>query len=294
MPDGPVVAIIVLAVGGLLAVAYFVYEHRRHRRAAAKATTRAPERLPLFGTDLLATRGADGAVHLEDAGEDAEGESAPRRRRTPEPRRVSPATDLPAVTPPGGAAPVFPFASGAPADQHPWGAAPARANGHAAGFDPVHAGAPRAPALGGFAPRAAVAPSAAADPAFANGETLRFALPDEGTLRFLPGRLEVVAGPDAGREIRFVAPPGAGDAVEITFGRTEGPAYRHVQLLARTVSRRHALMALSDGHWSLQNLSATNPVLLNGRALAPDELAPLLVDGDRIEMGEVVFTFHSR
>jgi hypothetical protein len=133
-----------------------------------------------------------------------------------------------------------------------------------------------------------------ADPMFANGETLRFALPDEGTLRFLPGRLEVIAGPDAGREIRFVAPPGAGDSIEITFGRTEGPAYRHVQLLARTVSRRHAVMALSDGHWSLQNMSATNPVLLNSRALAPDEVAPLLVDGDRIEMGEVVFTFHSR
>jgi len=87
---------------------------------------------------------------------------------------------------------------------------------------------------------------------------------------------------------------GAGDAVEVTFGRNEGPAYRHVQLLARTVSRRHAVMALTDGHWSLQNLSATNPVLLNGRALAPDEIAPLLVEGDRIEMGEVVFTFHGR
>jgi len=35
-------------------------------------------------------------------------------------------------------------------------------------------------------------------------------------------------------------------------------------------------------------------VLLNGRALAPDEIAPLLVEGDRIEMGEVVFTFHGR
>ena len=33
---------------------------------------------------------------------------------------------------------------------------------------------------------------------------------------------------------------------------------------------------------------------LNARPLAPDEVAPLLVDGDRIEMGEVVFTFHSR
>jgi hypothetical protein len=57
---------------------------------------------------------------------------------------------------------------------------------------------------------------------FANGETLRFALPDEGTLRFLPGRLEVIAGPDAGREIRFVAPPGAGDSIEITFGAPRG------------------------------------------------------------------------
>jgi hypothetical protein len=294
MLDGPLVAIIVLTVGGLLAAAYFVYEHRRHRRTAAKVTARAAERLPLFGTDLLATRGVDGAVHLEDAGEDADGEPAPRRRRTPDPRRVSPVSDLPAVAPAHGVAPASPFAPPAPVESHAWGAPPARANGHAIGFDPVPAGA-RAPTVGGgFAPRAAVAPTPAADPTFANGETLRFALPDEGTLRFLPGRLEVVAGPDSGREIRFVAPPGAGDAVEITFGRTEGPAYRHVQLLARTVSRRHALMALSDGHWSLQNLSATNPVHLNGRALAPDEVAPLLVDGDRIEMGEVVFTFHSR
>jgi hypothetical protein len=174
----------------------------------------------------------------------------------------------PAVAPSG-----FASASAARAAQTP---------GPAAGFAPVHA----------------TAGALAADPgegALVSGETLRFAVADEGTLRFLPGRLEVSAGPDAGREVRFVAPPGGSEGpVEVTFGRTEGPAYRHVQLLARTVSRRHARMQLTDDHWSLQNLSATNPVILNGRPLAADEVAPLLVDGDRIEMGEVVFVFHAR
>jgi hypothetical protein len=126
-----------------------------------------------------------------------------------------------------------------------------------------------------------------------HGESLRFAIPDEGTLQFLPGRLEVVSGPDQGREVRFVR-TGPGDGLEISFGRSEGPPYRHVQLMARTVSRQHAAMMLADGHWGLRNLSATNPVLLNGRALEAGEIAPLLVEGDRIEMGEVVFVFHER
>ena len=105
--------------------------------------------------------------------------------------------------------------------------------------------------------------------------------------------VQVVVGPETGREIRFVRSPNTGDT-DVTFGRSEGPPHRHVQLLVPTVSRRHALMSLLDEHWSLQNLSATNPVTLNGRRLAPDEVVPLLVDGDRIEMGEVVFVFHGR
>ena len=296
MLDGPLVAIIVLAIGGAVAAAYFVFEHRRHRRAAAKSHARPVEKLPLFGTDLLATRGNDGVPHVDEPLDAAGDDGAPVRRRAPEPRRVSPITATPAVSP----APAAPYGA-TPAQPAPaYGAngwQPA-ANGRGMGHEPAHAApspfAPRPTPAMASAPVAAPPAPTVGDGAFANGETLRFALPDEGTLRFLPGRLEVVAGPDAGREIRFVAPPGAGDAVEVTFGRNEGPAYRHVQLLARTVSRRHAVMALTDGHWSLQNLSATNPVLLNGRALAPDEIAPLLVEGDRIEMGEVVFTFHGR
>ncbi|MGZ8413694.1 MAG: FHA domain-containing protein [Gemmatirosa sp.] len=141
-----------------------------------------------------------------------------------------------------------------------------------------------------------MAPGASAPPRderFHDGETIRFTLPDEGTLQFLPGRLEVVGGPDRGREVRFVRTAGD-DRIEVTFGRSEGPPYRHVQLMARTVSRQHAAMQLIDGHWELKNVSATNPVLLNGRPLEAGEVAPLLVEGDRIEMGEVIFCFHER
>lgn len=124
------------------------------------------------------------------------------------------------------------------------------------------------------------------------GHLLRFAVPQEGTLQFLPGRFEIGAGVDSGREIRFVRVPGP-KGTEVTFGRSEGEMYRHVQLRDQTVSRSHAKMQLVEGQWYLCNLSQTNPVVHNGRVLANgDEY--LLADGDRIEMGEVLFTFRSR
>ncbi len=124
------------------------------------------------------------------------------------------------------------------------------------------------------------------------GHLLRFSVPAEGTLQFLPGRLEIAAGMDSGREIRFVQVPGP-NGTEVTFGRSEGELYRHVQLRDQTVSRSHARMRLDDGQWYLLNLSNTNPVVHNGRVLSDGEEQPL-ADGDRIEMGEVLFTFRSR
>jgi pSer/pThr/pTyr-binding forkhead associated (FHA) protein len=50
-------------------------------------------------------------------------------------------------------------------------------------------------------------------------------------------------------------------------------------------------------HWRLENLSSTNPVTVNGRALDSRGgvgASVILADGDRIEMGEVAFIFHSR
>ncbi|WP_310570024.1 FHA domain-containing protein [Gemmatimonas sp.] len=137
---------------------------------------------------------------------------------------------------------------------------------------------------------ASVPDAPALDATAFDGQSIRYSVPTDSTLQFLPGRLEVVGGPDVGREIRFVRTPGR-DAIEVTFGRNEGPPYRHVQLHDATVSRAHARMRFRDGRWSLSNLSATNPVLRNGLVVDGDVDLPL-VEGDRIEMGEVVFRFH--
>ncbi len=144
-----------------------------------------------------------------------------------------------------------------------------------------------------------------------DGASVRYWRAADGTLQFLPGRLELAAGRDAGQEIRFVRTAGP-DGTTVTFGRAEGEPYRHVQLREPTVSRSHARMSLEQGNasygtvaagpppgaqWRLENLSATNPVIVNGRALAADSgprSSVILSDGDRIEMGEVAFIFRAR
>lgn len=303
MLDGPLVAGIVFAGGAALVGGYFYVEHLRHGRTHGRAP-RASERLPLFGVDMppsdsngdgakpatrmprpdLAPRrpaaGENGSAAAPRAGGPADGPGAPSQGM---PYGATPGghgipqygqgqySAVPQAGPPYTASPYAAPSYGAPQFGAPqYGSAPERTNG---------------------APRQA--PGTFPAPRYADGQTLRFALPDEGTLQFLPGRLQVIAGPESGREIRFVRSPNT-PSTDVTFGRSEGPPHRHVQLLVPTVSRRHALMSLIDEHWTLQNLSATNPVTHNGRRLAPDEVVPLLVDGDRIEMGEVVFVFHSR
>lgn len=96
-----------------------------------------------------------------------------------------------------------------------------------------------------------------------------------------------------GQEIKFVRTSGP-DGTSITFGRAEGAQYRHVQLHEPTVSRLHARMALDGKSWSLVNMSATNPVVVNGLALNGEGSSVILRDGDRIEMGEVVFRFRAK
>ena len=117
--------------------------------------------------------------------------------------------------------------------------------------------------------------------------------PMDGTLQFLPGRFEVLEGREIGQEIRFVRQPGS-SLSEVTFGRQDGTPYRHVQLHEPTVSRLHAKMTLEDKNWRLTNLSSTNPASVNGKPLDPDHGSVVLRDGDRVEMGEVVFRFRAK
>ena len=142
------------------------------------------------------------------------------------------------------------------------------------------------------APLSSSAPISSAAETTIERQLLRFSPPIEGTLQFLPGRLLVVSGHDAGRELRFVRLPGP-NGTEITFGRNDGELYRHIQLRDQTVSRMHAALRFADGRWHLRNLSQTNPVMLDGLAVAIGA-EHALEDGARIEMGEVLFSFRNR
>jgi hypothetical protein len=105
----------------------------------------------------------------------------------------------------------------------------------------------------------------------------------------LPGRLEV-SGDGERREFRFVAGPG--EPPEVTIGRRRGPPERHVHLPAQTVSREHAQMRFLDGRWTITNLSQTNPLIING--LVVEQGTKVLVDGDRIQIGEYSLVFRAQ
>ena len=121
-----------------------------------------------------------------------------------------------------------------------------------------------------------------------DGRTVRFTRPDP-TAQLMSARLEVMSGPDAGEEIRFLAVPG--EAVSMMFGRAPGEGPTHVQLKQKTVSRTHAVVRYRHGEWMIENLSTTNPTILNEEVLGVKER--LLSDGDFIEMGEVSFRFRT-
>jgi len=133
----------------------------------------------------------------------------------------------------------------------------------------------------------ALAPSQAAPAA-----NVRPMPPVGGTLQMLPGRLVIVEGEEAGRELRFVRL--GSNPQSVTVGRNAGRPYEHVQLRAQTVSRLHARLQYDEGRWSVENLSRTNPLVVNGRAVAAGAAPQVLAEGDVVEVGEVLLRFHER
>ena len=111
------------------------------------------------------------------------------------------------------------------------------------------------------------------------------------TLQLLPGRLEIVNGM-SGDAIRFIKQPG--QTQHVTMGRAKGEPRAHVQIPSPTVSRMHVRMKFERGTWTIENLSETNPVSINGRGATGRGAQCVLADGDRIEMGEVAFVFRKR
>jgi hypothetical protein len=119
--------------------------------------------------------------------------------------------------------------------------------------------------------------------------TVQFVRPGDEALQLLPARLEVLSGMSTKQVIRFVRIPGK--PAEMILGRDRASSPQHVTLTSRTVSRRHARVTYDNGRWLVTNLSHTNPVVVNDHAIADFEGPRPLLDGDRIELGDVVLRF---
>lgn len=156
-----------------------------------------------------------------------------------------------------------------------------------AGRPPVAAAAPA-----GAPPSSIDALLAESVPVTDAGGTIKLYRPkDVGTVKVLPGRLKVASGLEGIPEIRFFMARGR-STTEITFGRSSGTPYEHVELTPRTVSAKQARLIFDGGQYTLVNLAAreSNPTQINGREMAPEERV-VLTDGDRIAMGEVEFVY---
>ena len=127
------------------------------------------------------------------------------------------------------------------------------------------------------------------EPEVVLNETVQFVRPTDDALQLLPARLEVVSGMAPRQVLRFVRVPGR--PAEMILGRERASSPQHVTLTSSTVSRRHARVTYDNGRWLVTNLSHTNPVVVNDHALADFEGPRPLLDGDRIELGDVVLRF---
>lgn len=124
-------------------------------------------------------------------------------------------------------------------------------------------------------------------------ETLKFKAPPK-TMKFVPGRLVIAAGPDQGKEFRIAGrPTPEGNVVTIGRAEVEGEkAFAHIQLgdTYRTVSRMQAEIIQKDDKILLKNTSETNPTIVNGDNLPAGETLELQ-DGDMIRMGELMVRY---
>ncbi|MES3630578.1 MAG: FHA domain-containing protein [Longimonas sp.] len=128
-------------------------------------------------------------------------------------------------------------------------------------------------------------------------ETLKFKAPPK-TMKFIPGKLVIISGPDKGREFRIAGfPREEDDGNVVTIGRADVKgerAFAHIQLgdTYRTVSRIQAeiIQKTSDNEILLRNKSTTNPTRVNEEEVPPEETVELQNE-DTIQMGELVLQY---
>jgi hypothetical protein len=123
--------------------------------------------------------------------------------------------------------------------------------------------------------------------------------PPEETCKLLEGRFLTIKGDDIIKVIRFIRPLRQ-DTIEYTFGRKDTEVYTDIKLKTASVATKQATLRnsqdaedyVSDGIFTLINYASekATPTKVNGKPLKEGEEWSLN-DGDKIEMGVVVFAF---
>lgn len=112
---------------------------------------------------------------------------------------------------------------------------------------------------------------------------------DPKTMKFIPGKLEVLKGADIGKTFKIAGTPQKDGSSVVTIGReasTEANMFSHIQLKEHTISRKQAQIIESNGIIKVKNLSATNFTKIDGKELLPNETQDLKTDSI-ITLGEV-------
>ena len=126
------------------------------------------------------------------------------------------------------------------------------------------------------------------------GDTISMDLPPSGTLKILPGRLEVIGGDSKVGEIRLYRTSENSD-LEFTFGRFPGSPYRHIQIDHPTISHEQAKLLFSNGVYTLINRAdpvKSNSTIVNDAEMQMNQVCTLK-DNDKIAMGAVIMRYHA-
>ncbi len=126
------------------------------------------------------------------------------------------------------------------------------------------------------------------------GDAISMDMPPSGTLKILPGRLEIIGGDSKVSEIRLYRTSENPD-LEYTFGRMAGSPYRHIQLDHPTISHEQAKLLYSNGVYTLINRAdpvKSNSTMINDVEMAMNQVCALK-DNDKIGMGAVIMRYHA-
>lgn len=129
---------------------------------------------------------------------------------------------------------------------------------------------------------------------FNDFSTIKYTPESSKTMKFIPGKLEIISGEDKGKSFKIAGyPTREGSVVSIGRAKVSGDrAYAHIQIDEKfqTVSRKQAELIYVDNHLFVSNLSESSFTQLDGLELKLNEKAEVKPNSV-IRMAELEFRY---